>query len=230
MAQRQLNTEYFSGSQASIFIGDIWVDEIIDWQLSYGASATPIYGYGDTFFSHAAQGRVLVQGNFTINFKEPNYLLAILQNYEDFNKAKAQFQLASSTNSAYRKERKIEDERMAMDRSQVDGPLTPAQNLKELGYVNKRAALDNFFYNGQQNKALEKMIKNTTLSTLDPRLQNNDYARPLFDIKLGYGTVFDKNTIGEQIVGVKIIGKGKTIMANGEPLKESYSFFAQNLV
>lgn len=225
MTTRGLNTEYFSGSQASIFIGDIWIDEIIDWQLSYGASATPIYGYGDTFFSHAAQGRVLVQGNFTINFKEPNYLLAIMQNYENFNQAKAQFERAGANKSGARSE----NTGIGVD-YELTGPLAPVKEFKELGYVDKRAALDNFFYNGQQNKALDKMIKNTTLSTLDPRLQNNDYARPLFDIKIGYGTVFDENTIGEQIVGVKIIGKGKTIMANGEPLKESYSFFAQNLV
>ena len=207
MATTGMNTEYFSGSQASIFIGDVWVDEIIDWQISYGASATPIYGYGDTFFSHAAQGRVLVQGNFTINFKEPNYLLAILERYQYYNSL-----------LDYDATKNV-----------IDNPYQPGEKIRELNYTDKRQALDDFFKGESTETQASKLLQNRTLSTLDPRLVN-DFARPLFDIKLGYGTVFDKNTIGEQIVGVKIIGKGKTIMANGEPIKESYSFFAKNLV
>lgn len=207
MANVGMNTEYFSGSQASIFIGDVWVDEIIDWQVSYGASATPIYGYGDTFFSHAAQGRVLVQGNFTINFKEPNYLLAILERYQHYNNL-----------LDYDATKNI-----------VDNPYKQGEKIRELNYADKRQALDSFFRGEESETQASKLLQNRTLSTLDPRLVN-DFARPLFDIKLGYGTVFDKNTIGEQLVGVKIIGKGKTIMANGEPIKESYSFFAKNLV
>lgn len=209
MARFNMNTEYFSGSQASIFIGDVWVDEIVDWQCSVGANATPIYGYGDTFFSHAAQGRVLVQGNFTINFKEPNYLFAILERYKKYyhlNLPEAEKELV--------------------------GPPSPFENpdrVKELLYTDKRRALDEFFATGKSEPFANKLINERTLKDLDPRL-TNDFAIPLFDIKIGYGTVFDEDTIGEQIVGVKLVGKGKTIMANGEPLKESYSFFAKNLV
>ena len=224
MARQEMNTEYFSGSQASIFIGDVWVDEIIDWQVSYGASATPIYGYGDTFFSHAAQGRVLVQGSFTINFKEPNYLFAILERYSKYNNLDLK---KHSTEE-------VEDD--------VGNPYRVQETLREKNFIDKRRALDDFFYQKQGGEfstdrslnniegiVSRNILRNSSLSTLDPRLVN-EFARPLFDIKIGYGTVLDENTIGEQIVGVKLIGKGKTIMANGEPLKESYSFFAKNLV
>lgn len=240
---RELNTEYFSGSQASIFIGDVWVDEIIDWQCSLGANAVPIYGYGDTFWSHAAQGRVIVQGSFTINFKEPNYLFAVLARYQrflSFNK-----ESEGSTNSQYRQSRE--------DMGELDSnanPYSTPQSTQELNYVDKRKALDEFFAKPAfdmsrandsnyikeiakagtaYEKSMNRNFKNSTISSLDPRLVN-DFAHPLFDIKIGYGTVLDQNTIGEQIVGVKLIGKGKTIMANGEPLKESYSFFAKTLV
>lgn len=222
MARLDINNEYFTGSQASIFIGDVWVDEIIDWQCSVGANATPIYGYGDTFFSHAAQGRVLVQGNFTINFKEPNYLFAILERYKRY------------LNLPEAKKQQFAD----------DNPYKPADSIKELTYVDKRNAIDDFFARPpntgedlaqvagniiSRNQNFMNTFGGSTLSTLDPRLVN-DYAIPLFDIKIGYGTTFDEDTIGEQIIGVKLLGKGKTIMANGEPIKESYSFFAKNLV
>lgn len=213
MARTEINKEYFSGSQASIFIGDVWVDEIIDWQLSYGVPATPIYGYGDTFFSHAAQGRVLVQGNFTINFREPNYLLAILERYQ------------------YQKNLYLDNNKYGFSVGDAERrtPYTPEEKIQEMTYLDKRSALDAFFAGDNKQTTAASILTSSSLSTLDPRLVN-DYARPLFDIKIGYGTVLDKDTIGEQIVGVKIIGKGKTIMANGEPVKESYSFFAKNLV
>ena len=219
MARYEMNQEYFSGSQASIFIGDIWVDEIVDWQCSVGANATPIYGYGDTFFSHAAQGRVLVQGNFTVNFKEPNYLFAILERYQRYNKLNFP-------------EKTLRAKEMKEQNKDIVGPPNPyatPEYLRELNYVDKRLALNDFFEFGESETFASKLVNDRTLSTTDPRLVN-DFAIPLFDIKIGYGTVFDEDTIGEQIIGVKLVGKGRTIMANGEPIKESYSFFAKNLV
>lgn len=217
MSRYQMNEEYFSGSQASIFIGDVWVDEITDWQCSVGAQSQPIYGYGDTFFSHAAQGRVLVQGSFSINFKEPNYLFAVL--------------------ARYRRYRELNIDRHATQRG-IEDDYSIGRTPR---YEDKRKALDDFFYqtqdgsfsdrSGQNNSGIvsNTISQGNTISNLDPRL-TNDFAVPLFDIKIGYGTVLDENTIGEQIVGAKLVGKGRTIMANGQPIKETYSFFAKNLV
>ena len=214
----EINQDYFSGSQASIFIGDLWVDEITDIQFSVGANATPIYGYGDTFFSHVAQGRVMVQGNLTINFKEPNYLFAVLERYKRF----LSFEKDESTylKDSYR------NREMKNPYDDSDYKEMP----KEIKlYEDKRNSLDEFFKGAGSAQTIEKLIKNRKLLTMDPKLVN-DFALPLFDIKIGYGTTFDENTIGEQIVGVKLVGRGKAIMANGEPIKESYSFFARNLV
>ncbi len=226
MAESKMNNEYFSGSQASIFIGDLWVDEIIDWQCSVGASSTPIYGYGDTFFRHAAQGRVLVQGSFTINFKEPNYLFAILERYKErlfFAES-----VEEDGRGSYRK-KPLSSYEEELD-IEARNPYAPSKNAsKEKSYFDKRNTIDQFFTNGKIDSGASKLLKNRNLLSIDNRLVN-DFAHPLFDIKIGYGTVFNSETIGEQIVGVKLVGRGKTIMANGEPLKETYSFFAKNLV
>jgi len=220
MADLKMNAEYFSGSQASIFIGDIWVDDIVDWQCSLGANAKPIYGYGSTFYDHAAQGRVLVQGSFTINFREPNYLFAILARYNKYKN-------------------------LDLDNNRITrNPYSPEKDLKELSYQDKRKALDNFFSIPREamgDASIESIIRNgisdsvseafggSRLGSLDLN-SNNDFAIPTFDIKIGYGATLDENTVGEQIVGVKLLGKGKVIMANGEPIKESYSFFARNII
>lgn len=71
-------TEYYTGTQASIFIGDIWVDEVFGISFSASQSIIPIFGYASTFFDAAAKGKVLVQGYFEINFVDEGYLYAIL--------------------------------------------------------------------------------------------------------------------------------------------------------
>lgn len=210
MANFEINEEYFSGSQASIFVGDIWVDDIVDWQCSVGANAMPIYGYGSTFYDRAVQGRVLVQGSLTINFREPNYLFAILARYRHFSDLNLTEQTTKS-------------------------PLLQDLKLQEIQYQDKRKSLDEFFYTPNKKTkwfdgpVYDTITKNNTLDSNISKDQNN-FAIPEFDIKIGYGATIDENTIGEKILGVKLVGKGKVIMANGEPIKETYNFFARNVV
>jgi hypothetical protein len=80
------NTEYFSGAQCAVYIGDVWVDEITSISWSVSQSRAPLYGYADTLFRDVAKGRVLVQGTFTINFKEAGYLFLILDRYRKIMK------------------------------------------------------------------------------------------------------------------------------------------------
>ena len=211
---KSINTEYFSGSQASIFIGEIWVDDILDWQCSVGANAMPLYGYGSTFYDRAIQGRVLVQGSFTINFREPNYLFAILSRARHFDN------LTLNKNDPL-----------------IQSPLSPLlekNELKELNYEDKRQMID-FFFNMKNNEGTKvgpvynMTTDNNTFNKISAE-ETNRFDIPTFDIKIGYGSTLDENTIGEKILGVKLVGKGKVIMANGEPIKESYNFFARNLI
>jgi len=75
------NIDYFSGSQVAIFIGDVLVDEITSMSYAVHQSRTPIYGYADQLLRDVSKGVVLVQGEFTINFKEAGYLWLVLNRY-----------------------------------------------------------------------------------------------------------------------------------------------------
>lgn len=247
MANRYaMNDEYFTGSQTSIFIGDIWVDDIIDMQCSVGANSTPIYGYGSTFYDHAAQGRVLVQGSFTINFKEPNYLFAVLARYYKFNgDFTANYNDDVIESNVYKDDRayiekSFRDKRQTLDeffysptprldriasaknKQQATGRYAPTLNNGETGSLGDK-------YKDYTGVVSKKVLEESRLDSKG-NILDNDFAVDTFDIKIGYGTVIDENTIGEKIVGVKLVGKGKVIMANGEPIKESYSFFARNVI
>jgi hypothetical protein len=77
------NIEYFSGSQASIYIGDVLVDEVTSINYQVSQSRTPLYGYADQLFRDVSKGVVLVQGSFSVNFKEAGYLWLVLNRYRE---------------------------------------------------------------------------------------------------------------------------------------------------
>lgn len=78
--------DYFTSSQCALYIGDVFVDEVVNISYSVQQSKTPIYGYASQLFDTVAPGQVIVQGQFTINFKEAGYLWLVLQRYKRFEK------------------------------------------------------------------------------------------------------------------------------------------------
>lgn len=76
------NVDYFSGAQCAIYIGDTWVDEVTSLSYVVSQDRTPLYGYADQLFSAVSKGQVIIQGEFTINFKEAGYLFLLLDRYQ----------------------------------------------------------------------------------------------------------------------------------------------------
>ena len=66
--------EYFSGADVSIYLGDQFLDEVNSIQFTMIQNVRPIYGHSSYTWDDIAVGQRLVQGSFTINFKEPFYL------------------------------------------------------------------------------------------------------------------------------------------------------------
>ena len=75
------NVDYFSGAQCALYIGDTWVDEVTSLTYSVRQNRMPLYGYADQLFKDVSKGQVIVQGEFTINFKEAGYLFLVLDRY-----------------------------------------------------------------------------------------------------------------------------------------------------
>ncbi|MDD3412434.1 MAG: hypothetical protein PHY47_00375 [Lachnospiraceae bacterium] len=204
-----LNKEFYSGSQASIFIGDLWVDDICDWQYQVNYSATPIYGYGAALYSHVAEGRVLVQGSFSINFREPNYLWAILKRYD--------FKNASDIKPN------------PLDVKSTMGNINYSQN--DISYINdKRANLDLFFNTSKPDELTAALQKERSFTKEKANTEEIDFTAKTFDITIGYGTDLNEDSPGQKLVGVKLVGKSKLITIDGSPIREQYNFFARNII
>lgn len=66
--------DYFSGTDAKVFFGDVWVDDIVTIQYTVNQNKVPIYGYASQLYDAVARGTVIVQGTLTVAFKEMGYL------------------------------------------------------------------------------------------------------------------------------------------------------------
>ncbi len=89
--------DYFDDSDVFLYIGDVWVDEVTSLSYVCTQQKTPIYGYASQLFDDAAAGHVLVQGSFTINFKEQGYLWAVLRRWFNMGPGAPEFAVRGLT-------------------------------------------------------------------------------------------------------------------------------------
>jgi hypothetical protein len=71
---QRFNNDYFSGADVRIYFGDIWIDEITSLQFDLREQVQPIYGYASYTWDKVARGTRIIQGSFSINFRESFYL------------------------------------------------------------------------------------------------------------------------------------------------------------
>lgn len=72
------NYQYFSGANTYIEVNGNKLIECAGISYSLQNSQQPIYGYGSTVFDAVLPGREIIQGNFVINYTEPNYIVNLL--------------------------------------------------------------------------------------------------------------------------------------------------------
>ena len=73
--------DYFSGSQIGVYLGDILIDDIAGIQYNLSQSKRPVYGYASQYWHVVPSGQIIVEGAFSVPFKEAGYLPIILAEY-----------------------------------------------------------------------------------------------------------------------------------------------------
>jgi hypothetical protein len=237
------NQEYFSGAQVSLYIGDVWVDEVTSISYQVSQQRVPLYGYADQLWRDVAEGQVLVQGNFSINFKEAGYLWVILKRYNEIVKNNGNILIPfSNKNQTLRRniERIVNGEVGTFDRNRA---LTEAaaslasdrETAASLGMpvdnTNLPTTSDTIF------DVFEEMVWGVDVggdSSITDHRRADDVRLNPFDIYMTYGdfTTDDEtihNTI-RRINDVYIIGTSQQVVIDGQPIQEVYSFIARNIV
>jgi hypothetical protein len=265
--------DYFSGNSAVLYIGDVFIDEAVSFSFNVQQSKTPIYGYASQLFDDVSKGQVLVQGQFSVNFKEAGYLWLVLQRYKRFENHVDQTiakytQFADATQDGSGNVAQLAKKQLGgAGKILLGGRNNPfariKQNGKEADFISRAgierlvsgAATTDERYNFYQNlagyatisqgkaakdKAFEDIVEvfedqvwQDNVSDLDDmtrRVDDNFFDD--FDMFLVYGdyTKPGANHTVRRIRGVHLLSTGQQVQVGGEPILETYNFFARNII
>jgi hypothetical protein len=209
MADVKINNQFFSGTQASLFIGDTWVDDIVSISYQHHHNRQPVFGYGSQHWDFVPKGIIMIQGEFTINFREPNYLFMILERYKKFNAPSASRAISSEQRKMDLTEKRIQDINQTF-------PDDPRRNLEHF-----------FAADADSARRVKDVLGNQFYGTPKSTQKTERMNHQNFGITIGYGDL-GPNTIGEKINGIQLLGKGKVIQIDGRPIMETYSFIARD--
>jgi hypothetical protein len=237
--------DFFSGSQISIYIGNILIDDIDSIQFTVTQTKRPIYGYASQYFHTVADGQVLVEGVFAIPFKEADYILAALKNHLDVtapvedldaiggplidpNTRKA---IPTSSHAVLRENIERYLQRLTGD-TYTGIPYELAHDLSALSdeaFENAAEHFEDVLWKRPKEKFLEPNLSPTGFDLGDYTRRGDQF--PPFDIYILYGDITNKaaNHTLKRLIDVSIIGQGQAIVVGGEPIREQYRFIARNL-
>ena len=265
MAGRIYDVEYFTGSQASIYIGDVLVDEVesIAWNLQQ--SKQPVYGYASQLFDAVIRGNVLVQGQFTVNFIDNGYLFAILaralghspSSDEDNKRLWKILSQPTSTEAEQTDASKLANtiiqkgfqDNLSRTRMLIGLAKQAAENalkvdFQQTGLISQLAkTVDSFSDTSQELKnILWGDSTEGTHSDLqdDPIIKRADDFDSGFDINVTYGfrvgsidsssAARSTSFTNKKIKNIHILGSSQSVDSSDNPIAETYSFIARELI
>ena len=221
--------EYFSGAQVSVYFGKIWVDEIVSLQFSLIEKVMPIFGYKSYVADTFVRGNRLVQGQFTINFKESYYLKNVLDRLEK----DATLRVADNPEIAYSNDPTVPN---------VQAAITELQNLSN---VMQESGIDMSKSSIEENyralaEAYQRALWGDPKSPYDINNKHNTYFFPKaegksalqdkgFNIVITYGNTDSPTGTVKNIVGVQLASCSQILNPSGNPVLEEYSFIAKDL-
>lgn len=239
--------DYFTGCQVATYVGDVWIDEIVNIQLEVTQAKTPIYGYASELWDALARGPKLVRGAFTINFKEAGYLFAVLKHYQESIRGKAGIltpykgsnkimranierimSLPANDPALYKAYADLagfasEAQKQWIEKAGTKEALTygagvdPAESVFEV--------FEDAIWKQNGIASFNKQFKVNSRSSLAGELNG-------FDIYIQFGD-FTNDLANHTIIKletVELVGQSMVINADDEPILEAYNFIARNWV
>lgn len=76
-------TDHFTGSQVSLFLGPIWVEDFVSIQWKQTNSKNPMYGWNELYSDMDLDGKFLIQGTLTVNYRETDMLFRVINQLQE---------------------------------------------------------------------------------------------------------------------------------------------------
>lgn len=221
--------QYFTGTQASIWIGETWVAECFGISFSASQNIIPIFGYASNTFDAVAKGRVLVQGQFEINFIDEGYL------YYTLHKMNAE---KIRDPSEFNESQYLLTGEIPHSQSDVVNRVNELSNLERVPSDDE---------NKQQVAAAVKAASELNLEAIDRVIQELDIQRKVgqqaglrnnsrsiiydmipFNLQGIFGNPeWTKNVTEKRLLNCFLVSNEMVVSVDDQPLRERYTFIGQ---
>ena len=244
--QRRANTDksYFSGANARVYFGDIWVEEMVSIQFGIDENVAPIYGFNSYMFDKVARGTRMVSGAFIINHTETDYINIILEelyrNIDSQNKnllGNSQLDGLMSDLTTSNSIRNIENlleinegktynEYVRNLRNSYWGTQSTSQNtIQKRGMARE---YDTNYFKNKEGSSEVNLLKDHGFNILidySPSANERDFKAAIKNLK-------NKSSLSQSfrsIIGVHITGENQIISPDGQPIQTQYNFIARDV-
>lgn len=196
----QYDTDYFTGSQVSLWFGPVYVDELLMCAFQTVSNLSPQYDYASSLFKMVLEGQRLIEGSFAIFFKESDYIFRVLQ------RVKKDQEIGNVYNYG---------DVVAMSKSQFQqalrGPRWKFENQVSMRPASRSVA--------DITEYIDERIARKNLDI--------EYNTDFFDLTIEYGNHREKKFAIRTFEEVKLIGTAQSIAMDDEPVIEIYKFIAR---
>jgi hypothetical protein len=203
--------KYFTPTQALMYIGEMFIDELVGFQYTLQDNRVPVFGYCSNLMDGVGNGKSLIQGQFSINFISEGYLYVVLNEHA---KKSTPVSTAPSKQQAA-----ITLYQQYLSLSSMPNEGATQQQLSAI-----RAQLDKLFAN---DSTLPSIVAASVANPNKQPNHNATYRNIPFDIKL----VFEGGgrTVTKTIKNCILTANEQTLADGDSSILDSYSFLARSM-
>lgn len=228
-------TNYYSGSQVAIWMGNIWLDDISMIEFTLNQKKMPFYGYKSQLYDQVAMGTQIIEGVFTVAYTHTNWLNMARSKYEEFTNPqsnKDQSGLNENDINTLINQSKAGniDFQTLKPTTPLVGIGTPESNsltkLRESSFDNTTQELINFFWGNTSTAGNSYKVKSPdNLAAFDITITFGNYPK---DRPSANDEFLSSHTI-KVLSNVEITGYSMQVAITGEPIQEAYTFIARSM-
>jgi len=199
------NRGYKSGAQTSMFIGPIWVEELVSLQVRSQTTDVPVWGYSNPYYGDILQGNYQVTGQLAVSYTEPDYLLRIVN---------------TARNASIQDDELVAliEQRKSIFLDTVKYKLIQEQKMQGSLDINDISTV----------QTAERFVQRITREVETTVLNTGGTVRSnAFEITIITGNIESGDSSIDIYEGVKIMGTGKVISTDDTAIIEMYEFMGR---
>jgi hypothetical protein len=240
------DSRYYGGVDIGLYADNIYLDQAVDFQFQVMEPKTPYYGYASHTWKRVVTGARMVQGSFSINFRETYYIYKLLKQIR--SRKDVETGVSKPNAKTYRQIKQALKDNMTLEGfiSSASGSSTPDSKLRTLHSI--ADAMESALWGDPSSSGLPSKPDEPLFSTGDlgfslyvkygdpltpitrvPPFAGNPGVDPIAQPARKNNSFEPSVGTVHRLVDTHIMGFSQNCDSSGKPILETYIFIAQDI-